>query len=322
MFKGKSAPKEKTAMVREKPAVSKAFEISEERKVILLNFTGNVEVVKKGQRVPGARGMVLGFKDEIYTSRKSVAILSFANNSTIKIFSGSAFKITKIQSRERSDSNMQYNLFELKRGALLVDFINQGKSHFLEITSPVSKLQIRGTQFLYLHNEKKRRSQLAVREGIVKVFGANPKKSKFVLENQGTLVKGDGKLEEVIEDKWVEKINWSKLARGSGIDLYDPKASNLVKDKWKKDRASKQKYTMAQVSKNVGKAASKTKAGGMIKSVVGKVLEVGGAIAEKGVSTFKKANPVSKINEVGADVKNFEDEQKKKQALLDSLEEN
>lgn len=55
--------------------------------------------------------------------------------------------------------------------------------------------------------------------------------------------------------------------------------------------------------------------------MVGKVLEVGGAIAKKGAATMKSANPVSKISEVGQDVKNFEDEQKKKQQLIDSLDE-
>lgn len=319
MFKGKASPKAKIAEAKEAPVRNTAFKISQERKVILRNFTGSVEVIKKGISVDVRKGMVLGFKDEIITHKKSVAILSFANNSTIKVFSGSEFKITKIQSRERSDINMQYNIFDLKKGALLVDFVNQGKSHFLEITSPVSKLQIRGTQFLYLHNKTKGRSQLAVREGIVKVFGIDPKKSTFVMQEQGTLIKNDGMIETVTEDKWVEKINWSKLSKGSGIDLYDPKASNLIKDEWKSKRSKMQRKTISQISENVGEAAGKTKTGGMIKSVMGKVLEVGGAIAEKGVSTFKKASPVSKINEVGSDVKNFEDEQRKKQALLDSI---
>lgn len=326
MFKAKS--KAKNAVVRDsseaaasKKVFKKSFEIDEERKVILRNFTGTISIERKGELLDVEKGMSIGFKDSIRTGKSSVAILGFANNSIIKIFSNSRFNITKIQSRERSSSNLQYNLFDLRKGALLVDFINQGKSHFLEVTTPASKIQIRGTQFLYLHNEKKNRSQLAVREGIVKVYGAESGKSKFVVENQGLLISGRKALGDPIEDKWVEKINWSKLARGSGIDLYDPRASNQVKDAWKKRREELQRRSFSQVSQNIGNAAGKTKTGGILKSVVGKVLEVGGAIAKKGAATMKSANPVSKISEVGQDVKNFEDEQKKKQQLIDSLDE-
>lgn len=299
----------------------KSFDISEERKVFLLKYTGSIEVIRKGVSINIRRGMTLGFKDELITGPKTVAVLSFANNSSIKVFSNSNFVITKIQSRERSDINMQYNLFELKAGALLVDFVNQGNSHFLEITSPSSKLQVRGTQFLYLHNKAKKRSQLAVREGIVKVFGSS-QRSKFVLEKQGILVKNNKELGEVTNSNWVKKINWTKLSVGSGIDLYDPYGSPKVKDEWKARRARLKRKSFTQVSKNIGNAASKTKTGGLLKSVVGKVLEVGGAIAEKGVKTMKSSSPLSQVGDAAEDVKNFEEEQKKKTEFLDSLDEN
>jgi hypothetical protein len=325
IFEVKRKTSNKTALntpKKTKTFVNKSFDLSDERKVFLLKFTGPLEVKRKGVLIDVKAGMVLALKDQVITGKKTVAILSFANNSTIKIFSNSHFNITKIQNRDRSDTNMQYNLFELKKGALLVDFVNQADGHFLEIISPSSKLQIRGTQFLYLHNKNKNRSQLAVREGIVKVFGVNSKKSKFVLEKQGLLIKENAPLGEVEDVNWVKKINWKKLSLGSGIDLYNPNSSQIEIDKWKSNRKKQKQYSISEVSKNIGNSASKSKFGGLLKSVLGKVLEVGSAIAEKGVKTMKRVNPVSKINEVGQDVQNFENEQKKKIDLIDSLDEN
>lgn len=325
MFKLKPKSKNKITLdstKKTKPFQKKSFVISDERKVFLNKFTGLISVKRKGDYLKVEAGMVLGFKDQLVTGPRSVAILKFANNSTLKVFSNSQFNITKIQSRERSDINKQYNIFELKKGALLVDFINQGDGHILEITSPSSKLQVRGTQFLYLHNESRNRSQVAVREGVVKAFKRGTNKSKFVLEQQGLLVSENLPLGEVAKDKWVEKINWKKLSLGSGIDLFNPRGSKEEKIEWKKRRKRSKDFSLSQITENTGKAASNTKAGGLVKSVLGKVLEVGGAIAEKGVNTLKRANPVSKVNEVGEEMRNFEDQQKSRIDLIDSMDEN
>lgn len=286
------------------------------------NLIGNVSVVREGREVQIENGFKLRFKDIVKTDKSSVAIIRFAGNSILKLFSNSELFIGRVQHQDRSALNKQFTFFKLRKGAIVGDFINRGDMHLLEIESEAGRMQVRGTQFLYLYNSEKKRLQAAVLEGVVKISGTLKDSNQFIPEAQGLILEKDKAPTKPVSSGWVEKINWPKLAKGSGIDLYDPHAPEYELASWKKRRGELKKMPEGIMAKNELDKVKKSKTMGLLNSAVSKALNVGKEMAEKGAEAAKSASPVGQINEAAENMKNYEQSQKDRKNALDSIDGN
>ena len=277
MFKSpisKAATNALEKLKRVSPHASQRTSVDHDNMVVIVSKgKGDISIERSGRLLNAEEGLELKYKDKVLTGKSSVAIIQFAGNSTFKLFSNSELHIHRIQHQDRSDTGTQYNIFHLEKGAIIADFVNRGKMHFLEVTSNSGKFQISGTQFLLVHNPKKERSQLAVLEGMVKTSSVGTGTSRMVMESNGVLVKAQQLLKEPISNGWVEKIKWTKLAKGSGIDLYDPNAPQYEIEEWKKRRVAMQKMPVQMQMAKGAQKAGKTKAGGILKNVMGKAAQ-------------------------------------------------
>jgi len=314
---GKKAKTKKKAF--QKPTSSRSSLDEDNLRVSISKGSGDV-FVRRGERSLNVEnGFELKYRDQLVAGADSVVVVKFAGNSIIKLFSNSELRIGRIQHQDRSTTGTQYNFFHLERGAILVDFINRGKMHFLEITSNSAELKVRGTQFLFLHNTNKKRSQLAVLEGSVEATSVGLGDTKKVAAAQGILIKPNEVISNPRSDSWVEKIKWKKIAKGSGIDLFSHSFSEQDKADWKKRRLALEKMPVMKIlARKKDKQKAKTaNSGSLLGNVVGKVLDV----AKKGATGLKSASPVGQINEAAQDMQNFEQAQKDRIKELDSLDE-
>lgn len=302
----------------QRPSSNRSAIDADNLRVSISRGSGDV-FVKRGERILNvAKDFELKYKDQLVSGKNSVVIITFAGNSIIKLFSNSELKIGRIQHQDRSATGTQFNFFHLERGAIVVDFINRGKMHFLEVTSSSAELKVRGTQFLFLHNANKERSQLAVLEGAVEATSVGLGDTKRVVASQGVLIKPNEVIDNPRSDSWVKKIKWPKVAKGAGIDLYSDSFSKQEKSDWRQRRLALQKMPLINkiVKKTDSGKRSQGNSGSLIGNVVGKVLNV----AKKGASGLKNVSPTSQINDAAADMQNFEQAQKDRIKELESLD--
>lgn len=250
-------------------------------------------------------------QDELFTTSNAISILTFHNQSKMRI--GNSSKL-KIKSFPRKKSGLY--LFEMVNGEIMVDFSDVNKKSALKFKLDNFELYTREAT-LYI---KKRRNLLtiALDYGSAKLTNTNTWKSYHISEAQGTLLK-DGTLSRVRNYSWIDQINWDNYFE----DLNKEGREGPFTMKIKMLSLRNQKRSKEKELNQKALARTKTNKKSPVRDKANINEQLDKAIAKSGGDLLGKLPFYgNKIQEIKNQINLNTDAMKSREQMLDDLDEN
>ncbi|GAB4011580.1 MAG: hypothetical protein Fur0010_06250 [Bdellovibrio sp.] len=166
------------------------------------------------------QGQSLEAGDEIITGKNDLVILSYVNNSKIKIDPSSHIIIDDLAP---SESGHELTLF-VKLGNLMIQFFNPNKDSQLQVRAKNTALGVRGTRFLLGVDEIDNNVHVSVDEGDVLVMSTEEDDHESVQGGQSIVVEEGRRLTKPFVASWINKMDWSMGNTETGFNRKEVRA--------------------------------------------------------------------------------------------------
>lgn len=179
---------------------------SEIAKLIIVK--GNVEVVRADYTLEGKKGIKLLEDDIVITKTNSLAVISYFNDSTIKLDQNSKVMIEQMDESASESKSISLKLY-LMMGSIIMDFVNPENKKNVEVKARQVSLAVRGTQFFIgIDPEGTRDVYASVNRGKVEILGHTEDDSEFVNGGQGIVIQKGRELTRPLAFQWMRDLNW------------------------------------------------------------------------------------------------------------------
>jgi len=162
-------------------------------------------LLQQGQKVEAG--------DEIITGKSDLVILSYVNNSKIKIDPDSHIIVEDL---EPAESGQRLSLF-VKLGSLMIQFFNPKKNHQLQVRTKNASLGVRGTKFLLGIDETDQNVHVSVDEGRVAMMSTEDDDHEIIAAGESLVMEEGRRLTKPYASQWIRKLNWSMNNDVSGF---------------------------------------------------------------------------------------------------------
>lgn len=169
-------------------------------------------LLQQGQKVEAG--------DEIITGKKDLVILSYVNDSKIKIDPGSHVIIEDL---EPAETGQRLTLF-VKLGSLMIQFFNPKKNNELQVRTSNASLGVRGTKFLLGLDEADKNLHVSVDEGSVTLMSTENDDHEMVSAGESMVMEEGRRLTKPFASQWIRKMNWSMNNNDSGFSQREVRA--------------------------------------------------------------------------------------------------
>lgn len=158
--------------------------------------------------------------DEIITGNNDLVILSYVNNSKIKIDPSSHIIIEEL---EPEQTGQKLTLF-VKLGHLMIQFFNPKKDSQLQVRAKNAALGVRGTRFSLGLDETEGHVHVAVDEGSVAVMSTEDDDHELVENGQHLVMEEGRRLTKPYAAQWIRKLDWGMGNNESGFRNHELRA--------------------------------------------------------------------------------------------------
>lgn len=174
---------------------------------------GNVKYIHQDIEGILQQGQKLQAGDEIITSEQSLAIISYVNNSKVKIDPSTHIIIEDL---EPVESGQKMTLF-VKLGQLMIEFINPNKDSQLQVRARNAALGVRGTKFLMGVDDSDNNVHVSVDEGSVVVMSTESDDHESVASGQALVVEEGRRLTRPYVAEWSKSLDWKMDENETGF---------------------------------------------------------------------------------------------------------
>ena len=162
-------------------------------------------LLQQGQKVEAG--------DEIITGKSDLVILSYVNNSKIKIDPGSHIIVEDL---EPAETGQRLSLF-VKLGSLMIQFFNPKKNNQLQVRTKNASLGVRGTKFLLGIDETDQNVHVSVDEGSVAMMSTEDDDHEIIGAGESLVMEEGRRLTKPYASQWIRKMNWTMNNDVSGF---------------------------------------------------------------------------------------------------------